>query len=159
MKYNQTIRLSSQTFRVPNHLKDSIKDISMSTKSRVVIQLSVISVIAFVRPEWHFRLNRRWRVFASFVGDYTKHNKTPYEKWIFVRDFVTFNYRLACCPITDPNFKIHWYTWLSGAIFANDIFVLIYTLIIFRTDYYRCVESIYTFGVVAAVRQFFFPIE
>lgn len=71
MKYNRIIGLSSQTFRVPNHLKDSIKDISMSTKSQVVIQLSVISVIAFVRPEWHFRLNRRWRVFASFVGDYT----------------------------------------------------------------------------------------
>lgn len=77
--------------------------------------------------------------------------KDPIDKWLFTRDYVTVCFRLALCPITDPNFRMRWYTWIAGLFYLDDFVFLIYTLVLFRNDLIRCVETLYTFGVVVSV--------
>lgn len=98
------------------------------------------------------RLPKRIREYINEVL-----NKSQQDKWIFVRDFVSFCYWLALCPVTEPNFKVTWLAWVSGFFFLDDFVFLSYTLILFRNNLLRCVETMYTFGVVAAVSDQDYP--
>lgn len=85
--------------------------------------------------------------------------KTSHEKWIFVRDFVTIFYRLTFCPITDPNFKVYWYTWICAIAFIVSDVLAAYMLFVNRDNLFRHALNLFSLGVsgVVSVRGQMFP--
>lgn len=83
-------------------------------------------------------------------------SKTPHEKWIVARNFVTFFYRLTFCPITDPHFKVRWYTWFCAVAFIDSDALIVHMLYVNRHQFLEHLQLLYTMGVSAVVRIYYF---
>lgn len=78
-------------------------------------------------------------------------SKTAREKWLFARNFVTFFFRITFCPITDPNFRIHWTTWLCAFVYACQCGLAIFTIYEYRDDWRVCIQSWCYCGIIPSV--------
>lgn len=70
----------------------------------------------------------------------------PHEKWVFIRDFVTFIYRLLFCAITDPGFHRKWSTWICFFVLMEVNVLVIYMLYANRHDFLNSAVNLYTCG-------------
>lgn len=80
--------------------------------------------------------------------------KSPHEKYIFVRNFITFYYNWIGCPITDPSYKPSWKAWLYFVSFLDITLVELCTQYHYRDDMFRCMQGLYSYGVVIPVGTF-----
>lgn len=77
--------------------------------------------------------------------------KSPYEKWIFTRDIMQIFFKWTLCPVIDKNLKINWYNWLGAINYAYLLFLISYTVYLFRDDPFSWTRCLYLYGSIIPV--------
>lgn len=82
-------------------------------------------------------------------------NKTPKEKNRYIQQWGTFFLGKLGCAVTDPKFKIYWYSFCPLYILCNYIGLATYTIAYYiqHEEYMKCFQTLSVLGVAVPVRN------
>lgn len=95
-------------------------------------------------------------MFKYIVGQYksikTEYmNRTPKGKWHFVLNMAIFALNISGSDVISTNFKLGWYSYISGVVLVDCVLSFIYTLWYYADDPLKGLLFIATFGVFVPV--------
>lgn len=79
--------------------------------------------------------------------------RSPYGKWLFVRNFGNFFLNVGGCDILDPDFKVSWYSYCHFVLFIDVICGVCYTVWYYTDTPMRGFFMVPTFGVSLPVNK------
>lgn len=80
--------------------------------------------------------------------------KSPYKKWLFVRNGLAFVLSTCGCNALDPHYKTSFRALINVYVFLNYFGLLIYTLYYYRDDPFRALQATAPIGFMAPVSLF-----
>lgn len=103
---------------------------------------------------WYNKLQPKF-----ILGKYTKFKenfllKSPYEKWLLIRNSSTFLLQFIGCNVMDPNFKRNIVTVVPALLALGYAISMFYTLFYYRDQPMRALQCLPSIGIIVPVCYF-----